>query len=151
MENFEELAVKSEEHYYINGDDDDNFDEKNQQAPLSDSVSGRIHNKQQRGYDRVWNDFVGHCECEDRQPSRDDLFKYFNYLMNEKKQKSSTLWTTYSKINLFYQSKYGNKLQKYCPDLTKFIKRYLEVIYSHNRLIQMPSKKNSEFDFDILS
>ena len=43
--------------------------------------------------------------------------------MNEKKLKASTLWNTFSKINSTYQSRFGNKLQKDYPQLTKYIKR----------------------------
>ena len=74
-------------------------------------------------YRKRWSDFETFLGGE-RKPIEDDYLQYFDHLHNEKKQKASTIWTTYSMLNSIHQLNFGEKLQITFPRLTQLLKSY---------------------------
>ncbi len=60
---------------------------------------------------------------QNRSPTEEDYIKYFWYLRHTKKFKSSTLWSTYSRLNNNHQRLYGAKLQKW-PRIGNQLKQF---------------------------
>ncbi len=60
---------------------------------------------------------------QNRAPNEEDFIKYFWYLRHTKKLKSSTLWSTYSRLNNNHQRLYGVKLQKW-PRIGNQLKQF---------------------------
>ena len=58
-------------------------------------------------------EFLGGKDLDVEPPSEHDLLAYFRFLRLEKKMASSSLWTTYSKINSMCKAKYALDMKRY--------------------------------------
>lgn len=85
-------------------------------------LDGTLPQESKEAYQKAWDGFLAYVG-EKSMPTENDFLQYFDYLHEEKKQKASTIWCTYSKINAIYQREYNEKLQKY-PRLTQVLKSY---------------------------
>jgi site-specific recombinase XerC len=77
-------------------------------------------------YSRIWSqfrDFVPEHDFELAPPAEDSFTLFFNFLRQEKKFASTTLWTYYSCLNSIMKRKYNVKLQD-LPRLTMLIKGF---------------------------
>ena len=63
-------------------------------------------------YQKKWLQFMEFMG-EFRQPMETDYLQYFDYLHNEKKQKASTIWSTYSSLNSIHQRDVAEILQNF--------------------------------------
>ena len=95
-------------------------------------------------YLKAWQSFKNHFDAkvqfDDRMPDEDELLRYFSHLREEQGLASTTLWTTYSKINSVCKNKYGRSLQEY-PRVTTLIKSYNTDVKKKLRyLLQVRSK-----------
>ena len=77
-------------------------------------------------YQKAWNEFqefFTEDNFKENMPSEGHFITYFKYLRNDKKLATSTIWTTYSKINSVIKSKFGRALQEF-PRVAKLIKSF---------------------------
>jgi len=78
--------------------------------------------KSKDDYDKAHRVFMDFCKGET--PSEELYMTFFDGLRNEKKYRSSTLWSFYSKLNSYHQIATGRKLQQDYPRLTMQLKNY---------------------------
>ena len=77
-------------------------------------------------YEKTWFNFKAFFpenEFSDRMPSEAEIMNYFQHLREVKKYASTTVWTTYSKLNSVCKAKYSKALQEY-PRVTTLLKSY---------------------------
>ena len=76
-----------------------------------------IKEKSRPAYKKSWEEFVCFFEIpedlETRAPTESELIGYVQYLRQELKRKSSTIWTTYSELNSVVKGRYGVDLNTY--------------------------------------
>ena len=91
-----------------------------------EEVFAQFTEKSKQQYRRIWaqfRDFVAEVDFESAPPGEESFVRFFNYLRQEKKYASTTLWTYYSCLNSMMKRKYNFKLQD-LPRLTMLIKGY---------------------------
>ena len=103
-------------------------------------------------YDKAWDTFKATLKAVKKIdddfdsawiPGEEDYIQYFHHLHNERKMKSSSLWSIYSRLNNNHQRKFGIKLQTW-PRITLLLKQY-EAGYTR-KTAQIFSKEQI-FDF----
>ena len=85
-----------------------------------------IKSSSRHAYQKAWSQFQDFFpeECfKENVPKEKHFIEYFKYLRNDKKFATTTLWTTYSKINAVLKMKFGRALQEF-PRVAKFIKSF---------------------------
>ena len=88
--------------------------------PVDEIIGDLKPNKSKKA---AWNEFKTHCKVTD-EPGEYHFTGYFDYLHRGKNLKSSTLWSTFSKLNYCFQMQFGKKLQDAYPRLIIQLKRY---------------------------
>ena len=86
-----------------------------------------IKERSRPAYRKAWEEFLAFFgnqqDFEARVPTESEMIVYFRHLREELLRKSSTMWTTYSKLNGVIKGKYSFDLNKY-QRLKSMIKSY---------------------------
>lgn len=78
--------------------------------------------KSKKDYENAHHLFMDFCNQET--PTEELYMTYFDHLRHQKKYKSTTLWSIYSKLNSHHQASTGRKLQQDYPRITMQLKNY---------------------------
>ena len=85
-----------------------------------------------RSYEFTWKDFQafinlpenrGSSDHQD-EPSEGDYIKYFNFLYEIKRLKTSTLWSVHSRLNYNHQKRFQKNLHELSPKIADHIRTY---------------------------
>ena len=81
---------------------------------LPDSEAIKFIGQSKGLYLKAWKDFKTFLPegdiLETRYPTEDELSGYFTHLREDNEWASTTLWTTFSKINTICKNKYGHEI-----------------------------------------
>ena len=78
--------------------------------------------KSESVYKKRWEEFISYVGTEE--PQEAEFAKYFSHLKNDKKFKSSSLWSVYSILNSYNKRLYGKSLKDSYPRLLLLLKQY---------------------------
>lgn len=91
---------------------------------VEDIIGNLLPKKSKKWYDNAWQSYCNYTDNEEELFTEDSFIIYFDFLRTQKEYKSSTIWSTFSKLNECYRLKTGKKLQDSMPRLYLQLKSY---------------------------